>query len=54
MIMIKINVAERQKQLKNSPRIETINKDRQELYRDEMMTTLGQMSKRLFPNWEGV
>jgi histidine kinase len=44
MIMIKINIAERQKQLKNSPRIETIDKDRQELYRDEMMATLGQMA----------
>jgi hypothetical protein len=37
MTMIKINNAERQKQLKNSPQIETTDKDRQELYRDEMM-----------------
>jgi histidine kinase len=44
MIMIKINIAERQKQLKNSPRIDTIDKKRQEIYRDKMMATLGQMA----------
>lgn len=44
MIMIKINIAERQKQIKNSTQIEIIDKDRQELYRDEMMATLGQMA----------
>jgi C4-dicarboxylate-specific signal transduction histidine kinase len=44
MIMIKINIAERQKQLKNSLQIETIDKKRHELYRDEMMATLGQMA----------
>jgi C4-dicarboxylate-specific signal transduction histidine kinase len=42
--MIKINIPERQKQLKNSTRIEIIDKKRQELYRDEMMATLGQMA----------